>query len=159
MSEENIFDKANVLWGRYEALIKYKDSKFKTVVFANVVSVSEFLRTLRGLFMHAKVALEKKKDEPITLLDIEPKIALFTISKPTMSIANRENRFIYYDSKDFLAYTEDKKFAPVRNNDALLHEISEILTLAPDRGSIFIDLDEKKIEAGNRIVKKKGKNL
>jgi len=159
MSEENILNKANILWGKYEAEIKYKNSKFKTIVLANVVSASDFLRTLRGLFMHAKVALEKRKDDFVTLPNLEPKVALFTISKPTMSIANRENRFIYYDSKNFLAYTEDKKFAPVKNNDALLNEISEALALAPDRGSIFIDLDEKKIEVGNRIVKKKDKNL
>ncbi|MGC8578038.1 MAG: hypothetical protein ACP5IT_11465 [Thermoproteota archaeon] len=153
MSEE-LSEKANILWGKYDAKVKYKNNLFKTIIVANVVSVQDFLRTLRGIFMHAKVALDRKRDEPITLLNVEPKLVLFTIAKPTISVANRENRFIYYDSKNFLAYTEKKDFAKVQNKDMLLNEISEVFNLAPERGQLFIDLDEKKISR-ERIVRKK----
>jgi len=101
--------------------------------------------------MHAKVALLKKKNEPILLSETEPKIIMFTFTNPSISMANKENRFIYYDKGDFVAFSDvkEKVFKKVVNKEMLEKEITDVYKLAPPRGEFIIDLNNKK------IVKKK----
>jgi len=154
---EDVSEKAEIMWGKYVAEIKYKNSTFKSIIVANVVPMKDFFKTLRGLFMHAKVALEKKQDEQVLLNEVEPKLVMFTVSNPTISIANRENRFIYFDRQNFLAYSlPEKSFKKVANKELLEKEITDVYSLAPPRGEFVIDLNEMKITKKRFLNKKEG---
>ncbi len=154
--EEDLSEKAEILWGRYIAEVKYKNSIFKSIIVANVVPIKDFFKTLKGLFMHAKIAVRNKEDNSVLLGNVEPKLIMFTFSEPTISMANKENRFIYFDKKDFIAYTlPNKTFQKVANKDVLEKEIADVYNLAPGRGEFTIDLDNEKIVKKRFLNKKK----
>jgi hypothetical protein len=125
------------LYEKFFAKVTYKGKKFPMVIITNTMPFSEIKYLLRGLFMHAKIAVEVERGEGmIDLGDFIPRVIVIATTKPYIEVASfdrgMENRFVYYDGTDFWGFNpEIKKYVKVHGKERILSKIRAIHDGAP----------------------------